>query len=478
MDKFLHSHLFRCLVCLVLVCCILVNCSPIRAKASGVIAGLTLIQLFGLATIIIGTTCGAIYLVDNMDTISAIGDSTAESLQKTMDDLLETDEEWEDFKNYADGFYRNLFSGGDDPYDLDKSFQQKLAKGLLAAIAGSIVSAIAAGSMEAEVEEEVEVDVPEGFAGYDGYTLKQLPDLTNFSGEPYICLLWTGSYELHVSDKPFMYAYQYGSSGIWFTEDCYWEHYKTETANGDWVFQSSGERGAGGGYTGTVLWTNKDICNSDGSLYKAGTSVINSGDTTTEKKTITIDPIYVGDLPTQIENGDLDEDESKEKILAPLPDYIDITKVIKSPETAVEDLTQWQQQVVDNQKTLEEALEDITGELEDIKDNTDPSDPSTPSDPPMVTPPPLVSGYVPHPLDMRNFFPFCIPFDLYDFFTVLAAEPEAPKFHWEIQDLSGHAYAIDIDLKSWDPVAELFRKFQLLLFITGLAAATRKFIKW
>lgn len=80
--------------------------------------------------------------------------------------------------------------------------------------------------------------------------------------------------------------------------------------------------------------------------------------------------------------------------------------------------------------------------------------------------------------DLSKFFPFCIPFDLFDFFTLLNADPVAPVFSWEIQDLSGQTYALTIDLSDWDSVALLFRRLQLFLFICGLAAASRKFIKW
>lgn len=80
--------------------------------------------------------------------------------------------------------------------------------------------------------------------------------------------------------------------------------------------------------------------------------------------------------------------------------------------------------------------------------------------------------------DLKNFFPFCIPFDLYDFFQLLNADPVAPVLSWEIQDLSGQTYSLEIDLSEWDSVALLFRRLQLFLFITGLAAASRKFIKW
>lgn len=80
--------------------------------------------------------------------------------------------------------------------------------------------------------------------------------------------------------------------------------------------------------------------------------------------------------------------------------------------------------------------------------------------------------------DLTKFFPFCIPFDLYDFFTLLRADPVAPVLSWEIRDLSGQTYTLTVDLAEWDSVALLFRRLQLFLFICGLAAASRKYIKW
>lgn len=84
----------------------------------------------------------------------------------------------------------------------------------------------------------------------------------------------------------------------------------------------------------------------------------------------------------------------------------------------------------------------------------------------------------PFVVDLRDFFPFCIPFDLYDFFQLLDADPVAPVFHWEIQDLAANVYSIDIDLSAWDSTALFFRRLQLLVFTVGLAMASRKFIKW
>ena len=49
-------------------------------------------------------------------------------------------------------------------------------------------------------------------------------------------------------------------------------------------------------------------------------------------------------------------------------------------------------------------------------------------------------------IEWRDFFPFCIPFDIYDFLTLLMAEPEAPKFEWEIDLLkTGEPYLMVVE---------------------------------
>lgn len=81
-------------------------------------------------------------------------------------------------------------------------------------------------------------------------------------------------------------------------------------------------------------------------------------------------------------------------------------------------------------------------------------------------------------LQLRDYFPFCIPFDLFDFLTVLVAEPEAPCFVWEIPvPQMGRTFTVEVDLSAWDSVAALFRKLELLAFIIGLGWVTREKIR-
>ena len=82
-------------------------------------------------------------------------------------------------------------------------------------------------------------------------------------------------------------------------------------------------------------------------------------------------------------------------------------------------------------------------------------------------------------IQLKDFFPFCIPFDLFDFLTVLSADPQAPVFKWEIPvPQLGRTFEFEVDLSPWDPVASVFRTFELLAFIVGLALITReKFLR-
>lgn len=449
MDKFLHSRLFRCLVCLLLICCILVNCSPIQAKASLAIAALTAPQVAGLITCIVGTVVGNIILVESLAELAAVG-NVIYTPGITDDDQILVD----DLTSYTSNLnnHWNGDGGDSDPgLNLDEEF-------ILGAAAAVLYDSIVNGRLEAEVEEEVEVDVPE--------EILSCPIQIIFDNYVYGVQSVVSVYPYYEPNDEFK------NVSIEYTGPGYYSVYSTST--GKWSSPSTVSSGTRYLRNGFLRWSNVDILGTSGQSTFVGTPIITSDYSTTEKKTITIDPLYVGDLPTQIENGDLDEEESKEKILAPLPDYIDITKVIKSPETAVEDLTQWQQQVVDNQKTLEEALEDITGELEDIGDDLE----TLPTSPTPEEPDPWVpSGMENFTLDLKKFFPFCIPFDLYAFLTCLNAEPEAPVISWQVLTPGGSPYLLEIDLSAFDSVAQLLRRLQLLVFCIGLAFKTRDLIK-
>ncbi len=81
-------------------------------------------------------------------------------------------------------------------------------------------------------------------------------------------------------------------------------------------------------------------------------------------------------------------------------------------------------------------------------------------------------------VDLTSFFPFCIPFDIFYMMECLDAEPVAPVFTFAVPLPGGELYEFDIDLSVWDEVAEMFRFFQVALFILALLVATGKFVRW
>lgn len=80
---------------------------------------------------------------------------------------------------------------------------------------------------------------------------------------------------------------------------------------------------------------------------------------------------------------------------------------------------------------------------------------------------------------LEKVFPFCIPFDLIDFISVLDSEPVAPHFEWVIplSAVGGKDLYFEIDLKPFDKVAEVFRLMELLSGCVGLVLLTRNIIR-
>ena len=79
--------------------------------------------------------------------------------------------------------------------------------------------------------------------------------------------------------------------------------------------------------------------------------------------------------------------------------------------------------------------------------------------------------------DWKGVLPFCIPFDLIKFIQCFCAEPEAPKFEIPVNIPKIYKGDIKVDLSGFDEVAALCRTLFDILFILGLAYATRYLIK-
>lgn len=81
-------------------------------------------------------------------------------------------------------------------------------------------------------------------------------------------------------------------------------------------------------------------------------------------------------------------------------------------------------------------------------------------------------------LTLADIFPFCIPFDVYWMLKGFAVGREAPQFDIDLVLPGWLNYTYTFDFSQFERYAQVVRTGELAVFVIGLAAATRKFIKW
>ena len=90
-----------------------------------------------------------------------------------------------------------------------------------------------------------------------------------------------------------------------------------------------------------------------------------------------------------------------------------------------------------------------------------------------------ISGSIPQyqTVGLSDLFPFCIPFDVYEFVKIMDAEPITPSVTLPLPigiGQNGIVYQdYTVDLTPFNDVAYIFRQLELLAFIIGLAVLTR-----
>lgn len=81
-------------------------------------------------------------------------------------------------------------------------------------------------------------------------------------------------------------------------------------------------------------------------------------------------------------------------------------------------------------------------------------------------------------ISLIDIFPFCIPFDVIKGFQLLNAPPTDPKWTWTIDIGYFEPWNFEINLMPYNGIFIFIRWFIQVLWCIGLAASTRKFIKW
>lgn len=87
-------------------------------------------------------------------------------------------------------------------------------------------------------------------------------------------------------------------------------------------------------------------------------------------------------------------------------------------------------------------------------------------------------------LPLFNFFPFCLPYDAYQFLTMLDVAPVAPVFHVDTTPLFSHTkffhasdgYKITLDLTKYEEIFQILRAGECLAIVVGLCLISYKLI--
>lgn len=477
MRRFLTSRLFRAFVCLILVCCVLVLNSPIRVQA--VLATSTAI-LIGAAAVLILGTMGIVLAPQTEAEFAAVGQDLSEWMYNAT---KKTDSEITDVQ-VADWF-KNLvshMSGGKNPnpdplkpsaWDVFITAQFMLwAKEFLG---------------------DRFVDVPTTDGSGVSYPLSRSVVL---AGTP--IPVSPGVYAVCSTDVWYFGTYKYinyadGSKGL-----SLGNYFFSTTPRTDFQIQYSDKASSSTVYFNnwnTTLdgdkyaysfrsWSGGIRADNEAELMMMLSGRIASPDVLDYSAILFgADPVVPNSYtltPELIEQAIQENISAIEALKAwqagdpvEIPD-VEYGNILTETQTLTESVTQIQTQLAQGNMTLQQYLDTLTNgsgvNFNGGGTGSGGNDPSTP------TPP--SSDIAPFMLDLKDFFPFCIPFDLYKFFSLLCAEPEAPVFTWVVQDLGGNSYPITVDLSKWDNFAALFRKLQLFVFIIGLAMSSRKFIKW
>lgn len=96
---------------------------------------------------------------------------------------------------------------------------------------------------------------------------------------------------------------------------------------------------------------------------------------------------------------------------------------------------------------------------------------------PAITFPGIDGGISDYTIELRNFFPFCIPWDIYDMLSAFVTTPVTPEFTFQFPTgVINHQIQwteCTFDLHAWDGVAQGLRTLELIAFAVGLALMTR-----
>ena len=445
------KRIFRLTVCFLLICCLLINISPIRAQASGV-------EAVFLSSVVVNPTIAVTAVLFGLG-VMAVATATA-AFTKLVDEVT------------ADMVDKGLISSnGVDMYRSD-------ADGAATYLVNQeLVEAVREYLWENEVVSGEAL--PVGFLSYNGFFLPDVSSVwTNKSTYPFgvIFLDTNGRYNLHFRSGDFKLG-----SGQSSVSDGY-GYYGHSTLSGEsWATPYTGSST----YSvplDSLIWSSHDILDTSG-------NVVFSASVPGASALTVSDGLQIGEIAgrNQTFADGYSTWASGAKTLPTLRDgvqtdamsaYIALGMGLTQEETMA--MTQAAvQSGVGTYEGTGTATDSVTatglkGWLDTIRLSIVAgfSDVIT-SITDFFTPDPNVEFYA---LDLKGLFPFCIPFDLYNLLLTLQAEPVTPYFEFELNFGALGSFPVVADFSEWNDLASLLRNLEVALFIVGLGIKTRELI--
>lgn len=181
----------------------------------------------------------------------------------------------------------------------------------------------------------------------------------------------------------------------------------------------------------------------------------------------TIEDKVIGNADLNLDDRVLSTDQSA---------TLDLTKIknnILMGDNTIEDISKWLSGVLSTDRTWGTSIP-LPNVIPIPTSEPIPTNEPIPTSEPLPTATPFPPGEIENyqTPSLTNVFPFCVPYDVVKFFGVLNAEPQAPKWTFDLNNFS-EGYKLTIDMKDYETIIVVFRYGMLGLFIVGLILITR-----
>lgn len=361
------KQFIRVFVCIVLVCILVFNCSPLRAQALEPIS--TALGI-GVAALLLLGTAGIVFNPTSNDQIEAIGNSMQTYLYQWGTSAEKVD--------VVDDFFVGLQFYDGDPDDdggddTPHKRQFKIGNVIKTGIAAWLIS-IASGSTKVEEEGEV---APSGSAYFGDYLLPDFSSIPNYSSSSKAFILFAASNPtlyLFSADSQLRALDLSGTRYVYTYGRCPFSQYSVK--NGAWSLVTNAMFPDQHLICSlaSVSWSSFDIRYSSpttGDIVFSGSGIL------TAKNSIVEPSTYVGDIHDGIKDGSITEENLE------LPDLIDYSQLAVNSGGLVNGVTTMLQNVHDGFLSYDELLATLQPAVSPEPEPEPDQDPSSPAEIPL-----------------------------------------------------------------------------------------------